>query len=132
MIISLDTSAYSRYSRGDEKVEKVILRADKVFFPVISIGELYLGFKEGDRELQNLNILESFISASKVEIAKITDETATYYSLISFVLRKKGTPVPDNDAWIAASAIETKSTLITFDSHFLKIPSLKVWKELKS
>lgn len=39
-------------------------------------------------------------------------------------LKRAGTPVPDNDLWIAALALEHDLRLITRDNHFNQIPQL--------
>lgn len=41
-------------------------------------------------------------------------------------LYKKGKPLPINDVWIAASAIQHDLTLVTRDKHFNEISNLKV------
>lgn len=128
--VLLDTNSYSLYSRGNTKVKGVLVESDRVVLSTVSLGELYFGFKTGTKESENLKILESFVGDSKVVITDVNRKTATYYSEIKYVLRRKGIPIPDNDIWIVASALETKSTLITYDRHFLKIAGLKYWKEL--
>lgn len=129
--ILLDTNAYSLYSNGNTQVREVMIEASGVFVSTISIGELYFGFKAGIKESENIRILGAFVRDPKVEIVDVSPKTAVYYSNIKYTLRKKGTPIPDNDAWIAASALETKSTVITFDRHFLKVPKIKVWDVLQ-
>jgi predicted nucleic acid-binding protein len=39
-------------------------------------------------------------------------------------LKRAGTPVPDNDLWIAALVLEHDLRLITRDKHFERIPQL--------
>jgi len=51
-------------------------------------------------------------------------ETAEHYARIFVQLKRAGTPVPDNDLWIAAIALEFDLTLITRDRHFERIPQL--------
>lgn len=129
--ILIDTNAFSHYARGNLKVEKVIVQAEKVLVSVVSLGELYLGFKAGHRESKNLGFLSNFIHEFNVVIVGVSPETAVYYADIKYSLRSKGTPIPENDIWIAAQAVETNSMLVTLDKHFLKVSSLKIWKELK-
>ena len=61
----------------------------------------------------------------------VSQETAEIYSDIKMALKKKGTPIPLNDVWIAAHTVETGAKLITYDSHFLKVPGLRVWEKLR-
>ena len=49
------------------------------------------------------------------------------FGWLKYQLKLAGTPIPINDVWIAAHAIETGSMLITFDSHFDRIPGLRLW-----
>jgi predicted nucleic acid-binding protein len=39
-------------------------------------------------------------------------------------LKRAGTPVPDNDLWIAALALQHDLLLIARDRHFKNIPQL--------
>jgi len=45
------------------------------------------------------------------------------------MLRKAGTPIPSNDIWIAAHAVESGAELLSFDAHFAAVPGL-VWTQL--
>lgn len=127
----LDTNSYSFLFKGDVVVEQELSSADRVLVSVITLGELYLGFSEGEKEKENLSDLSKFLRKRSVSVIEINKDTSVIYAKIKYYLRRKGIPIPDNDIWIAASAIETKAILITFDRHFLKVPSLKIWKELK-
>ena len=51
-------------------------------------------------------------------------ETAEIFGRLKSALKKKGTPVPVNDLWIAAHSIETGSFLLSFDMHFQSIPEV--------
>ncbi len=124
--LSIDTNSYSNFLKGDESSKKLFLEADEIIVSAIVLGELYFGFKWGINENKNLEILNKFLGDSKVKILKINSQTAKIYSNIKHSLKKKGTPIPENDIWIAACAIETNSTLITFDKHFLFIENLKL------
>ena len=53
-----------------------------------------------------------------------TPEVARRYGQIFARLRQAGTPVPTNDIWIAAAAIDAGGRLLTFDSHFGQVPDL--------
>lgn len=124
--LSIDTNSYSNFLRGDKKSEKPYFEAREIIVSTIVLGELYFGFKVGVEENKNLEILYKFLSDSKVKVLKISSQTAKIYSNIKYSLKKKGTPIPENDIWIAAAAIETDSTLITFDKHFLSIENLNL------
>jgi tRNA(fMet)-specific endonuclease VapC len=59
-----------------------------------------------------------------VHLLPITWDTADSFGRISTELRKKGTPIPTNDIWIAAHAVEAGATLISADPHFANVASL--------
>ncbi len=52
--------------------------------------------------------------------------TSKEYGKIKSDLRKKGKPIPENDIWIAAVAIQYDLKLITKDSHFEYIDDLDI------
>ena len=106
--------------------------ADLVYLSVFVLGELYAGFKAGSKEAANRELLERFLTRATVRIVAATKETAEVFAEIKHALRKAGTPLPLNDVWIAAHAIETGSVLATFDSHFEKIAGLRLWDLLRS
>lgn len=129
--ITLDTNAYSSFAKGDLQIIDQIKDSDIVFLPSIVIGELYSGFYQGDKLQTNEKILNLFLNNIFVNRVSIQVSTAKIYGTIYAELSKKGNPIPTNDIWIAASAIETNSTLITYDNHFLNIPRLKLWNGIK-
>jgi tRNA(fMet)-specific endonuclease VapC len=128
--ILLDTNAYVSYLRGDEKVLTYLGKAENVYISVFVMGELYAGFRAGEREKENKQILESFLQKSTVSVLSASKETAEIFGLIHSSLKRIGQPIPVNDAWIGAHALETGSILITFDRHFASIPGLRIWDEL--
>ncbi len=130
-MIILDTNAYSQLQKGDELVKKEILSSNITYLTVISLGELYRGFKIGSKERENNDFLEMFLKGKNIKILEINKKVAKIYGEISSILKKQGTPLPINDVWIAACAIEANSTLVTYDKHFLNIPNLKLWSKIK-
>jgi len=128
--ILLDTNAYVRFLRGDEKIMTYLAQADRVYMSVFVLGELLAGFKAGSKEKDNKQLLERFLLKPTVSVLEATIETADIFGLIMASLRKSGTPVPINDVWIAAHSLETGSVLVTYDDHFAQIPGLRLWDEL--
>jgi tRNA(fMet)-specific endonuclease VapC len=128
--ILLDTNAYVRFLRGDEKVMEYLAEADSVYMSVFVLGELYAGFKAGGKEKENRQILDRFLLKSTVIVHEATIETADIFGFIMASLRKSGNPIPINDVWIAAHALETGSILVTYDDHFAAIPGLRLWPEI--
>ena len=130
--ILLDTNAYVKLASQDKEVFKVISEAESVVIPSIVIGELIEGFYGGTQFDKNRKTLNEFIDDLNIQIWDIGYQTAEIYGEIKNELKKKGTPIPANDIWIAASAIENGAKLITYDKHFLNIQGLRLWNIIKN
>lgn len=122
--IILDTSAYSAYMRGIPEIKLSIQQADEIFLNPVILGELLAGFIMGKSEKKNRAILEEFLSSSRVKVAVIDEETSERYAVIINHLRKQGAPIPTNDLWISASAMQHGLKVVTTDSHYLKVPQI--------
>lgn len=57
---------------------------------------------------------------------QIEDITASYYGQIMANLDKSGKPIPTNDVWIAAMAMQHQLVLVTKDKHFNEIEGLEI------
>jgi tRNA(fMet)-specific endonuclease VapC len=125
--ILLDTNCYSAYLAGDEQVLNALAEAETVYMSIFVLGELFAGFRGGTKERQNREYLKRFLTKSSVKILSATQETAEIFGDLKDKLKKSGSPLPINDVWIAAHALETGSVLITYDSHFQKITGLRRW-----
>jgi predicted nucleic acid-binding protein len=124
--ILLDTSAYSALHRGDHNVLDILRRSETVAISATVLGELYSGFRAGTRWRENMAQLARFQNQPSARTLNITKETAIRYAEIDVYLRKKGRPIPRNDVWIAASALEHGLEVVTFDEHFSEIPLLLI------
>jgi tRNA(fMet)-specific endonuclease VapC len=127
--VIIDTNAYTRLLAGEEDVLDVIGTAEIVYMSIFVLGELYAGFAGSTQERDNKNALDSFLLKPTVKILNATSETAKVFGMVKQDLKRAGTPLPINDVWIAAHALETGSTLITYDRHFKKIAGLRRWDE---
>ena len=124
MKILLDTSGYVGFKRGTEEVVYSITSAEAVLFSPVVLGELMFGFRNGNRFKENMDELSKFLEHKVVEIIHIGKTTSDRYSRIALHLKRQGTPIPSNDIWIAAQAIEHGIELITSDRHFENIAGL--------
>jgi tRNA(fMet)-specific endonuclease VapC len=125
--IVLDTNAYSRLLVGEDRVLDALGIADTVFMSVFVLGELHAGFAGGSKRKANEETLQRFLSKPAVKILNATAVTAEVFGTVKQSLRTAGTPLPINDVWIAAHALETGSVLVTFDDHFRVVPGLRLW-----
>jgi tRNA(fMet)-specific endonuclease VapC len=126
MNVLLDTSAYSALRRGNQQILDVLRRSETVGVPAVVLGELYSGFRAGDRCGENMAQLAQFLSKPSIRILNVTEETALRYAEVDVYLRKKGRPIPRNDVWIAAVALEHGLQVLTLDGHFREIPLLLI------
>lgn len=124
--IMLDTSGYSTFLRGDRELEHTLRTVDEICVNPIVLGELLGGFTQGKHESKNRRELRDFLSSPRVNILAIDEETSERYAVILKALRDRGTPIPTNDIWIAASAMQYGLRIITTDSHFNNVPQVIV------
>lgn len=124
MRVCLDTNAYAALLGGDQGIAAELARAEVVILSPVVIGELLDGFAGGTRESENREILERFRAKPRTVSVTITAETAEWFASVKRQLRRKGRPIPINDVWIAASAMEHGARLLSLDSHFDDIDGL--------
>ena len=82
------------------------------------------GFLMGRNEKRNRAILKDFLSSPRAIIAEIDEETSERYAVIVQSLRVKGKPIPTNDLWVAASAMQHGLKILTTDKHYLEVPQI--------
>lgn len=128
--IALDTNAYTAFMLGAAEVVEVLAHADKLLLSSVVLGELLGGFAAGTREPKNRAELARFLASPRVEVVAVTLHTADSYALVYAGLRRKGQPIPTNDLWIAASALEHGAALLTRDAHFAHIDGLRSGQRL--
>ena len=122
--IMLDTNIYTSFKQNDAFILETLRRAEFIGISVVVLGELLCGFKGGNRERKNREELEQFLDSPRVHIIQTDEETAEFYARIFWDLKKKGTPIPTNDIWVAASAMRHGVNLFTNDKHFENIEGL--------
>jgi len=121
----LDTSAYSQFKRGHAPVVALIDSAEWIGVPTIVLGELWLGFGLGDRAKRNERELQEFLANRVVDELPVSREVARLFGQMASSLRRRATPVPTNDIWIAATAANSGSILITYDEDFRRIDQVE-------
>lgn len=126
MRILLDTSAYSSFMRGHDHVKEVVQSADTISVNPIVLGELQAGFQHGRHSEKNRNVLKQFLASPRVHVLAMDEETAERYAVIVNGLWTIGRPIPTNDLWIAASAMQYGLTVLTTDAHFTHIAQVLV------
>jgi tRNA(fMet)-specific endonuclease VapC len=122
--ILLDTSAYIAFLKGHPGVKQAIQKADEINLNPVVLGELLAGFMKGRREARNREILQEFMESPRVRLRAIDEETSERYAAIFTYLQGQGIPVPTNDLWIAATAMQFGLRVVTTDRHFQQVPQI--------
>jgi tRNA(fMet)-specific endonuclease VapC len=118
--------AYAALKTWGPCVTALLRSSEELLLPMVVVDELRFGFRNGDRYDRNLEELDEFLAHPAVLLRDVTRVTADRFGRIAALLRKAGTPVPTNDIWMAAHALETGAELVTFDRHFERIAGLAV------
>lgn len=122
--VALDTNRITDLFRGDVALAEQLSTAEEVWIPLIVLGEIRAGFQGGTQQRRNEQLLTGLLAKPTVGVLLPSRETAEHYARIFVQLKRAGTPIPDNDLWIAALALEHDLVLITRDRHFVRLPQL--------
>lgn len=122
--ILLDTNVLIGLLAGEPAVLDGLAAAEAVYIPVIALGELYYGAQRSAQRAENLQRLEALAAAAAV--LSCDGATALVYGELKAALRAQGTPIPENDLWIAALARQYALTLVSRDVHFAVVPGVTV------
>jgi tRNA(fMet)-specific endonuclease VapC len=122
--IAIDTNRYVDFAKGLTEAVEVFRRADEILVPFVVLGELRAGFAGGTRTGQNEATLVRFLDSRRVDPVFPDEETTHHYARLFYQLRRQGTPIPTNDLWIAALAVQHQAHLFARDSHFDHLPQI--------
>jgi tRNA(fMet)-specific endonuclease VapC len=120
----IDTSAYAAFMKGQPEAVTALREADEIYLNAVVLGEMLAGFLSGQRRARNEAELARFLDSPRVNLIDVDEGTAERYAVIFTTLRKAGTPIPTNDLWIAASAMQHGLRLLTLDGHFAKVTQI--------
>jgi len=127
----IDTNVYVAFKRNDPAIVNLLQQAESIALNIVVLGELLAGFKGGNKEIQNRRELDLFLDSPRVQLLVIDESTAEFFALVFNNLKQLGKPVPVNDIWIAASAMQHGRTLATLDNHFSFVAGLSMYPALK-
>ena len=127
----IDTNVYVAFKRSDPKVIDLLRQVESIAINTVVLGELLAGFMGGHREAANRKELDQFLDSPRVELLVLDESSADFFALVFNNLKLIGKPVPSNDIWIAASAMQHGRTLATLDSHFTYIAGLSLHPALE-
>lgn len=123
----LDTNIIIAALGGEKDVIDNIHAAKRIFIPSIVVGELYFGAFKSAKQDQNIYRIKQLIGESV--ILACDEASAFFYGQIKNELKAKGSPIPENDIWIAAIAFQYDIQLVSRDKHFSNIDQVNhiVW-----
>ena len=120
----LDTNIIIGLLKNEEKIVQYIKSCPKVFISATVLGELYFGAFKSARTEKNFVTISQLLT--NINVLNINKSTARFYGQIKNQLKRLGKPIPENDIWIAASAMQYDLTLVSNDAHFSSIYGLKL------
>ena len=120
----LDTNIVSALLKGEVIIADNLDKAETAYIPIIVVGELYYGASFSSQVEKNTAELKKV--TSRYQLLSLDEETTAVYGNIKTALRRKGKPIPENDIWIAAIAIQNDIPLVTRDNHFKEIENLSL------
>ena len=126
----LDTNAVSALMKGNAAMIDRLAAASPtdVAVPQPVLAEIAYGIERLPRSKRR-TLLEARFNLLSAELmrAEWTDDVLRAYGRVKTALEKRGTPIEDFDAAIAAHALATGATLVTADrAHMTRIPGLRV------
>jgi tRNA(fMet)-specific endonuclease VapC len=122
----LDTGIIIDLFAEDPAVKQGLADAEEVFVPSIAVGELLYGARISARAAENRKKVETFVAANAVLSCDLG--TCSHYAEVKAALKTKGRPIPENDIWIAAIALQHGLQLAARDPHFDEVAGLDVVK----
>jgi tRNA(fMet)-specific endonuclease VapC len=119
----IDTNALSAFVDGDTAVGDILRQQARACIPVIVLGEFRYGIAQSRHRATYEQWLQSELD--HFEVLAVTAQTTITYTTLRVALKEQGTPIPANDAWIAALALQHKLPVLTRDRHFDTVPGVK-------
>ena len=124
MEVALDTNALSDFAAGSDALGDALMPFRSLVLPVTVLGEYRFGLLGSKKRARLEEWLDELLS--EVRVLETTARTSAEYARVRHQLRTAGTPIPENDVWIAAVAIEHRLPLATRDKHFKVVKGLEI------
>jgi tRNA(fMet)-specific endonuclease VapC len=125
--VILDTNALSAFIDGNPAVGDRLSAVERAAVPVIVLGEFRYGISRSRYRARYEQWLDDHLPA--FEVLTVTERTTIVYASVRVSLKKLSRPIPANDAWIAALALQHRLPVLSRDEHFDAVPGLRreVW-----
>lgn len=123
--ILLDTNALIPWLASDAGLREFGIGAEwSPAVTMFTVAEMHYGIQRSSRPSDNERSLNRALRDLDVILPDL--ETARYFGLVHARLRRMGRPIPVNDMWIAALALQHDLPVLTRDSHFTLVEDLQV------
>lgn len=122
--VLLDTSVLIPMLRGDWSLLQNVARFALAYICPPVLAELLVGLEQRGRPVAQERRLKIILQMT--QLLPCDEQTARRYAELETTLRQQGTPIPPNDVWIAAVALQHNLTLATRDLHYQRIPEIDV------
>ena len=124
MRIAIDSNRYSDLRRGRPEVVEFLSQVAEIHVPLIVLAEQRAGFAAGTRREESERLLNLFLNQAGTFVVLPDQQTTFLYADLFAYLKARGTPIPTNDLWIAALAVQHSLVLFDRDSDFDRLPQL--------
>ncbi|MFZ9919946.1 MAG: PIN domain-containing protein [Terrimicrobiaceae bacterium] len=124
MRILIDSNRFIDFCAGEPEVVDAFEQASLLVVPFIVLAEIRVGGQSMKRGDTQVRILGELLQQPGVRVAHSSDTTTHHYATLYARLKKAGTPIPTNDIWIAALAVEHSLMLYSRDAHFDRFPDI--------
>jgi tRNA(fMet)-specific endonuclease VapC len=121
--VLLDTNVIIAFFSGEKTVAQHVTESE-IFVSSTALGQFHYGARKSANAAANQIRIEEF--AASVAVLSCDAETARHYGEVKDRLRSKGRPIPENDIWIAACAMQHGLPLATRDDHFRDVDGLRI------
>jgi tRNA(fMet)-specific endonuclease VapC len=122
--VLLDTTIVVAVLRRVPGMQERLKLTSELWLPLFALGELEYGVSHSTQPDKQRQALSLFMQG--IDLLFPTETTTREYGKIKAGLARAGTPIPENDMWIAALAIEHGLPLATCDAHFGRVSGLTV------
>jgi predicted nucleic acid-binding protein len=119
----LDTNAVSALLSGDATIAEVLAAEEHHHLPAVVIGEYRYGLVRSRDRGRLGRFLDLLIHESI--ILDIDIDTTVHYANVREGLRRRGRPIPENDVWISALALQHDLPIVSRDIHFDEVAGLQ-------
>ncbi len=91
--------------------------------PVIALGEYRFGIMASrHRKVYEAGLAENL---PLFDVLSVDYNTAIHYATLRHDMKRLGRPVPENDLWIGALALQHRQPLLSRDAHFQTMPGVQ-------